>query len=397
MREKFTGAIEIAEAVDVAEDLAQQGRPFEAEQYLLARLVRHPLSPGASEALLALGQIYRMRRHWHMVEVCALVSHRLRATALELTTAPRSLALLTLACAHQGSPDEVRRYARELAALSSDDAEALSMMERTRALEEANPAGDGESDEEGAPGPSELLRRATELAVIHPRKLPRLLHKLCRDLSRARPAPGLFRSWRMVAEVHVGTTPTDPNKGFQMLYQTAMATAAAGKAILVNPEAADRDSDLWFWYGSGLAQLSFYPAAIEALEQSYRVAASDRTRQTLDYARTMALQPEESPYRPDSTITWQAMREDAMARRAFGAPPSPDLGREESFPGTPWWSVPVAFIIGGSLGYTRLAAVPEPYNALLGAALGGLLLTPLFCKLRRALEKWKGEKKRTGR
>jgi len=393
MREKFTGAIEIAEAMDVVEDLALQDRPFEAEQYLLARLVRHPLSPGAAEALFALAKLYQERDHWHQVEVCTLVAHRLRATALEESTPPRALALLALTCAHQGALEDARRHARAAQALAPDDAEVRALIEQTMKLEQADPGGEGEEDGEAAPRASELLAQATNLATKDARVLPRLLHKLSGDLSRARPEPGLFRSWRMVAEVHVGTTPTDPNKGFQVLYQTAMATAAAGKAILVNPEAAARDSDLWFWYGSGLAQLSLYSAAVEALEQSYRVAASDRTRQTLDYARTMALQPEESPYRPDSTTTWQAMREDAMARRAAGAVHSLESPAEEPASGIPWWSVPVAFIIGGSLGYTNIAVVPEPYNALLGAAVGGLVLTPLFCKLRKAMDRWKVDAK----
>ena len=82
-----------------------------------------------------------------------------------------------------------------------------------------------------------------------------------------------------------------------------------------------------------------------------------------------------------------------MARRAAGAVHSLESPAEEPASGIPWWSVPVAFIIGGSLGYTNIAVVPEPYNALLGAAVGGLVLTPLFCKLRKAMDGWKVDAK----
>ena len=388
MREKFTGAIEIADAVDVAEDLARQDRPFEAERYLLTRLVRHPLSAGVAEALLAMGRIFRTLSQWHHMEVCSLVGYRLRATALETSTTPRLLSTLALACARQRSLDEAQRYSQVAAALGMDDPVMQEMIEEAAALTDAGLAEVADPPRDTPlPDCSDLLARATALASVDPKQVPLALHKLSTDLSRRPPALGLFRPWRMVAEVHVGTTPTDPNKGFQVLYQTAMATAAAGKAILVNPEAAARDDDLWFWYGSGLAQLSFYPEAVQVLEQTYRVATSDRTRQALDYARAMANQPEDSPYLPDSHATWQAMREDAMARRPSSAMTMPP--EEPPRPGMPWWSIPLSFIIGGGLGYTWINMVAEPYNALLGAGVGGVVLVPLFCKLSTKLELWK--------
>ena len=383
MREKFTGAAEIADAVEVAKDLARQDRPFEAERYLLTRLIRHPLSPGVAEALLSMGQIFGERSQWHQMEVCALVSYRLRATALEPSTIPRALSTLAMACARQGSRDEVRRYCQVAAALCSEDPELLAVIDQAATLARQDLA-----ENARAADTSDMLARATALASVAPPQVPLALHKLSADLSRRPPSLGLFRPWRMVAEVHVGTTPTDPNKGFQVLYQTASATAAAGKAIMAHPEAAARDDDLWFWYGSGLAQLSLYSEAVLALEQAYRVATTDRTRQALEYARTMATQPEDSPYRPDSMATWHAMREDAMARRPSSAIPIDTL--DEPAPSTmPWWSVPLAFIIGGSLGYTWIDAVAEPFNALLGAALGGVILTPLLCKIARKLEQWR--------